>query len=210
MSLPIKKRILLLIDIQNDFLPGGALAVPYGDEIISIANQWISKSDFFDQVIATQDWHPKNHKSFASNHVGKSVGDVIDLNGTNQVLWPNHCVQNTEGAKISHKLNLEKIQRIFQKGANPEIDSYSGFFDNDHKSSTGLGAYLKEIGVTDVYLMGLATDYCVKFSALDCVGLGFKTHLIEAGCRGIDLNPGDVQRSLEEMEVAGVEILKEG
>jgi nicotinamidase/pyrazinamidase len=117
-------------------------------------------------------------------------------------------VQNTEGAKISHKLNLGKIQRIFQKGANPEVDSYSGFFDNDHKSSTGLGEYLKEIGITDVYLMGLATDYCVKFSALDCAGLGFKTHLIESGCRGIDLNPGDVLRSLEMMEAAGVEIVK--
>jgi nicotinamidase/pyrazinamidase len=208
MSSQAKKKVLILIDIQNDFLPGGALAVPNGDEVIAIANQWMDKSDFFDQVIATQDWHPKNHKSFASNHSGKSVGEIIDLNGINQVLWPDHCVQNTEGAKISHKLNLGKIQRIFQKGANPEVDSYSGFFDNDHKSSTGLGEYLKEIGITDVYLMGLATDYCVKFSALDCAGLGFKTHLIESGCRGIDLNPGDVLRSLEMMEAAGVEIVK--
>lgn len=208
MSLQVKKNVLILIDMQNDFLPGGALAVPNGDQVIPIANRWIDKFDFFDQVIATQDWHPKNHKSFASNHPGKSVGEIIDLHGINQVLWPDHCVQNTEGAKISHKLDLGKIQRIFQKGANPEVDSYSGFFDNDHKSSTGLGEYLKEIGVTDVYLMGLATDYCVKFSALDCAGLGFKTHLIESGCRGIDLNPGDVQRSLEEMKAAGVEIVK--
>lgn len=202
-----KKNVFILVDIQNDFLPGGALAVPRGDRVIPIANQWMGKRGFFDQVIATQDWHPQNHKSFASNHVGKSPGEVIDLNGIQQVLWPDHCVQGTKGAELSELLDRSKIDRIFQKGKNPDVDSYSGFFDNDHKSSTGLGEYLKKLGANHVYIMGLATDYCVKFSVLDCLKLGFKTSLIESGCAGIDLNPGDIKRAINEMRAAGAEIL---
>lgn len=203
-----KKNILILIDIQNDFLPGGSLAVPQGDKVIPIANELMERRDFFDQVIATQDWHPKNHKSFASNHVGKSVAEFVELHGVKQILWPDHCVQNTDGAKFSNKLHVEHIDKIFKKGMNPKIDSYSGFFDNDHKSSTGLGEYLKEIGATDVYMMGLATDYCVKFSAIDCVKFGFRTYVVEDGCRGINLNSNDVENSLREMEKVGVQIVK--
>src|SRR5690348_16174351 len=163
---------LVLVDIQNDFVPGGTLAVPEGDRIVPICDRL---QDCFDLVVATQDWHPRDHGSFAANHPGRKVGDVIDLNGLRQILWPVHCVQNTPGAAFVPGLDTQRVQRIFQKGTDPAIDSYSGFFDNGHRKATGLGEYLKERAVSDVYVAGLATDYCVKFTALDATQLGFKT-----------------------------------
>ena len=195
---------LILVDIQNDFVPGGALAVPDGDKIVPVCNQLMRS---FDLVVATQDWHPKTHASFAANHAGRSVGEVIDLHGLPQVLWPVHCVQNTPGADFAPGLRTDQFTRIFQKGTDPEIDSYSGFFDNGHRKSTGLGDYLKSQKVTDVYVCGLATDYCVKFTALDAYQLGMKVHLVEDACRGVNLKPGDVDRAVEEMSGKGIEII---
>ena len=196
-------KALILVDIQNDFVPGGALPVPEGDKIIPLVNSLQSK---FDLVIATQDWHPPNHGSFAANHAGKKAGDLIDLNGLPQILWPTHCVQNAPGAALVPALDTRRISRIFQKGTDPRIDSYSALFDNGHLKATGLGEFLKQRGVTDVFLAGLATDYCVKFTALDAVQLGFKTHVLEDACRGVNLKPDDVAKAIEEMKAAGVQI----
>jgi nicotinamidase/pyrazinamidase len=165
----VSAAALILVDLQNDFVPGGALAVKDGDQVIPIAN---AMQKHVDLVIATQDWHPADHGSFAANHPGKKIGDVIDLNGLPQILWPVHCVQNTRGAEFVPGLNTDRFAQIFRKGIDPTIDSYSTFFDNAHRRSTGLADCLKPRGVTDVYLMGLATDYCVKFSALDARQLG--------------------------------------
>jgi nicotinamidase/pyrazinamidase len=198
-------RALILVDLQNDFVPGGALAVRQGDQVIPIANQLASQ---FKIVVATQDWHPANHASFAANHPGKQIGQIIELNGLQQVLWPVHCVQNTPGANFVPTLAADKITRIFQKGTDPAIDSYSGFFDNGHRRKTGLGDWLSEQNVRDVYVLGLATDYCVKFTALDARQLGFNVFLIEDACRGVDLKPGDITRAIEEMKVAGVEVVQ--
>lgn len=196
-------KVLILIDIQNDFLPGGALAVPAGDEVVPFANKSMAS---YDLVLATQDWHPADHKSFASQHDGKNVGDVIVLDGFNQILWPDHCVQNTPGAELAQSLNNEKIERVFQKGTDTMIDSYSGFYDNGWRKATGLSDYLKERQVNNITVMGLATDYCVKFTALDAVKLGFKVTLLLKGCRGVELNPGDCKKAIEEMKQAGVVI----
>ena len=166
---------LIIVDIQNDFLPGGALAVKEGDMIIPIVNTLMRK---FDLVVATQDWHPAGHESFASSHAGKHPGDVIMLHGLKQVLWPDHCVQLTAGAAFSNKLNASSIKKIFQKGMNPKIDSYSGFFDNGQMQDTGLNIYLKSMAVDDVFIVGLATDYCVKFTASDALTLGYRTTVI--------------------------------
>jgi len=197
-------KALILEDIQNDFLPGGALAVPEGDQVIPVANQLQRK---FSLVVATQDWHPANHCSFAVNHSGKKLFDQIELSGLPQTLWPVHCLQNTRGAELARALHREGINRVFQKGTDPEIDSYSSFFDNGHRRATGLGEWLKSKGVTEVYICGLATDYCVKFTALDAVRLGFNTHLIEDACRGVNLRPSDVADAIEEMKQAGVRVL---
>ena len=197
------KKALIIVDVQNDFLPAGALAVGHGDEVIPVANEMMKK---FDLVLATQDWHPANHGSFAANHPGRKMGEVIDLNGLPQVLWPVHCVQGTKGAELAGSLDRAGIQRTFRKGIDPSVDSYSGLYDNGHRHSTGLGEYLKAEGVSDVYVLGLATDYCVKFTALDLAAAGFQTHLIESGCRGVNLKPGDVAGAIEEMKRAGVGI----
>jgi nicotinamidase/pyrazinamidase len=194
-------NILILVDIQNDFLPGGALAVPRGDEVVAVANRVQSR---FDAVVATQDWHPPDHGSFAANHPGRRVGEVIELGGLSQVLWPVHCVQNTGGALFAPGLETARIERVFPKGSDSKVDSYSGFFDNGHRNATGLGDYLRQRGATRVAVMGLATDYCVKFTALDARGLGFATTLIADGCRGVELRPGDVDRAVAEMKEAGV------
>lgn len=194
---------LLLVDIQNDFLPGGALPVPQGDAVVPIANRLIERCSL---VVATQDWHPENHGSFAANR-GKAPGTMGDLGGLPQVMWPNHCVQNTGGAAFAPGLETARIQRIFPKGTDPAIDSYSGFFDNGRRKATGLGEYLKEKGVTDVFILGLATDYCVKATALDARQLGFVTTLVVDGCRGVELNPGDGERALEAMRRAGVRLV---
>ena len=192
---------LIIVDIQNDFIPGGALPVPQGDKIVALVNQLEAQ---FDLVVATQDWHPANHGSFAANQPGKKPGDVIELNGLSQILWPVHCVQNTPGAAFVAELDLKPVAKVFQKGTDPGIDSYSGFFDNGHRKATGLEDFLKERKVSDVFVVGLAMDYCVKFTALDAVELGFSAHFIEDASRGVNLNPGDVVKSVEEMRKAGV------
>lgn len=196
---------MVLVDIQNDFLPGGALAVPQGDRVVPVANQLQPQ---FPLVVATQDWHPANHGSFAVNHPGKKVYDRIKLNGLEQTLWPVHCVQNSHGAQLASGLNQERIARVFRKGIDPEIDSYSGFFDNGHRRSTGLGEWLKTKGVAEVYVCGLATDYCVRFTALDAVQLGFKVHLIQDASRGVNLQPDDVANAIMEMKRAGVSVIQ--
>jgi nicotinamidase/pyrazinamidase len=195
---------LILIDIQNDFCPGGALAVPDGDAVIPVANAVMPA---FSLVIATQDFHPPEHLSFASNHEGREVYEGIDLDGLPQVLWPDHCVQGTPGVELHEDLHVELIQRVVQKGTDPNIDSYSGFFDNGRRKATGLDNILKIEGVSDLYLMGLATDYCVKWTALDAVRLGYRVHLIVDGCRGVGLSPGDVEMALKELRDKGVEQL---
>jgi nicotinamidase/pyrazinamidase len=197
-------KALILVDLQSDFCPGGALPVPDGDAVVPLANELQKR---FELVVATQDWHPKDHASIASNHPGKTIGEVIDLNGLPQVLWPDHCVQKTAGAELVPALDRSRIARVFQKGTDRNIDSYSGFFDNGHRKDTGLGDYLKSKNVTDVFVCGLATDYCVKFTVLDAVQLGFKTHLYPNASRGIDLKHGDVDRAIEEMRRSGVEVL---
>ena len=198
-------KTLILVDIQNDFCPGGALAVSEGNAVVPIANQLMPK---FELVVATQDWHPVNHKSFASQNEDLTIGDVFELNGLPQIVWPDHCVQNTHGSEFVADLNRDLITKVFPKGTDPEVDSYSGFFDNDHRGATGLAAYLKDKNVTEVFVMGLATDYCVKFTALDAVQLGFKTKLVLDGCRGVELNAGDIEKAIEEMKHAGVEIVR--
>ena len=202
------KRALVLVDLQNDFIPGGSLAVREGDAVIPVANAVQKKK--FDLIVATQDWHPKDHGSFASNHRGKHPGDMIELGGLQQVLWPDHCVQGSRGAQFHPVLDRARVTKVFRKGTDKEIDSYSTFFDNAHRKSTGLGEYLQEQKVTDVYLLGLATDYCVKYSALDAVKLGFKTHVVIDGCRGVELKPGDTKSAIEEMQRAGVKIVTSG
>jgi len=196
------KTALILVDIQNDFCPGGALAVAHGDEVVEVANR--VQAGWFDRIVATQDWHPADHASFAINQPGRQPGEVIQLGGMDQVLWPAHCVQGTPGAEFHPRLDRSRIARVFQKGTDRTIDSYSGFFDNGHKKSTGLADYLRGEGITDVYVMGLATDYCVKYTALDARREGFNTFLIEDGCRGVELAPGDSLRAIGEMKVAGV------
>ncbi len=196
---------LIVVDVQNDFLPGGALAVPNGDEVVAVANRLMPT---FDLVVATQDWHPADHGSFASQHSGKSPGDRIDLNGLDQILWPDHCVESTPGAQFASGLECERIVKVFRKGTDREIDSYSGFFDNGHRKATGLGDFLKRMGASEVYVLGLATDYCVKFTALDARRLGFGTHVIEDGCRAVELSPGDCAVAIEEMRAAGVNVIR--
>jgi nicotinamidase/pyrazinamidase len=179
-----KNSALLLIDIQNDFCPGGSLAVKEGDAIVPVVNEL---QKHFALVVATKDWHPPGHSSFAS-------------------LWPPHCVQETAGAEFVEKLDTSRVARTFLKGTDMEIDSYSGFFDNEHRRATGLGDYLKERGVTDVIIAGLATDYCVKYTALDAVMLGFDTTVVVDACRGVEVQEGDTARAVEEMAAAGVHI----
>ena len=198
-------KALILVDIQNDFLPGGPLAVPDGDAVIPVANHLQTA---FPLVVATQDWHPVNHGSFAVNHPGKKAFDQIELNGLPQTLWPVHCVQNTRGAQLTGALQQDRIAKVFQKGTDAGIDSYSGLFDNGHRKSTGLGEWLREKGVTEVFICGLATDYCVKFTALDAVQLGFKAFLIQDASRGVGLRKDDVKNTIEEMHRGGVMIVQ--
>jgi len=200
-------KALIVVDLQNDFVPGGALAVPDGDSVIPVANRMMT---CFGRVIATQDWHPGNHRSFAASHPGKKPGDIIELDDLEQVLWPVHCVQNTDGAAFVPGLDTGAFEKVFRKGTDPSIDSYSGFFDNGHKKDTGLGDYLKRKEIDEVFILGLATDYCVKYTAFDARMLGFTTYLIVDGCRGVNLNPGDDDLAVEDMEKAGVKVVKSG
>ena len=200
-------RALILVDLQYDFCPGGALAVAHGDETIAIANRVMPH---FTTVVATQDWHPANHKSFAVNNPGTKEGDLIDLGGLRQVMWPAHCVQGSRGAELHADLDRSRITEIVQKGTDSSIDSYSGFFDNGHQKATGLHQWLSERWIKQVYVMGLATDFCVKFTALDAKQLGFDVYLIEDGCRGVELKPGDSERAIAELRGAGVAVVESG
>ena len=197
-------KTLVLVDIQNDFLPGGALAVPEGDRIVPVVNALLPD---FDLVVATQDWHPAGHGSFSASHPGRNPFEQIDLNGLPQTLWPVHCVQNTGGALFAPGLDTRRVERVFPKGTDPGVDSYSGLFDNGRRRGTGMVEWLRQRGAHDLWVCGLATDYCVKFTALDAVREGFGVHLLTAACRGVDISPGDCARAVEEMRVAGVEIL---
>lgn len=196
-------KTLILVDVQNDFCPGGALAVADGDAIVPLINNLQAR---FDIVVATQDWHPSDHKSFASNWA-KNPGEMIELNGMPQILWPDHCVQHTWGADFHPGLDVGRVTGVFRKGEDPEVDSYSGFFDNGHLHATGMGDWLQAKGVKEVWVCGIATDYCVKWTALDALGLGFGVHLIADASRGVDLHPGDVAAAIEEMRAAGVHII---
>jgi len=194
---------LIIVDVQNDFCPGGALAVPDGDAVVPVINR--IQHDY-DLIVATQDWHPPDHGSFVANHPGCAVGQQIELAGLPQILWPAHCVQDTRGAAFHPALELGRIARVFRKGTDPAIDSYSGFFDNGHRKATGLADYLRASGVDEVHVCGLATDYCVKCTALDAASLGFRTALLEDASRGVELHPADVQRAIEEMQRQGVQV----
>ena len=198
-------KALILVDIQNDFCKGGALEVPGANEIIEGVNdlhrEFKEKGDL---VILTQDYHPQNHKSFASNNEGKEVGELAELGGKPQVMWPDHCVENTNGAEFHPELNMLGTVAFFRKGQNPEVDSYSGFYDNDGISSTGLGEYLKKKDVSEVVVVGLALDYCVKFTALDSANEGFKTTVKIPLTRAVNLNKDDDKKAIAELEAAGV------
>ena len=198
------KRTLLLVDVQNDFLPGGALAVAGGDEILAPIDRVLPD---YDLVVATQDWHPADHGSFAANHPGRGVYETIELNGLPQVLWPVHCVQNTGGALFAPGLDTRRIDRVFVKGTDPAVDSYSGFFDNGRRKDTGLAAWLRAQGVTTLDVCGLATDYCVKFTVLDALAEGFQVNLLLEACRGVELQPGDCAAALDQMLAAGASVL---
>lgn len=191
-------KALIIVDVQLDFLPGGALAVPNGDAVIPVINDI---QQHFDLVVATQDWHPLGHKSFASEHNDKDVFDKTELNGLEQVLWPDHCVQGTPGAEFSQTLNMNRVEAIFRKGMDKEIDSYSGFYDNGHLKATGMGDYLKGRGVKEIYVCGLAADFCVYFTALDGLSLEFKAIVLEDATRAID--PDGFEKAKEFLRVKG-------
>ena len=195
-------KTLVIVDVQNDFMPGGALAVPEGDKIVPVINKILPK---FDLVVATQDWHPGNHKSFASQHKGKKVFDIIDLNGLEQKLWTDHCVQGTWGSEFHPKLEVKRIEAIFRKGMDPEIDSYSGFYDNGHKKNTGLAGYLREKKATELYFCGLAADICVYFTLKDAQKEGFSVNLIEDASKPLDTSA--FEKVKEEIQNKGANIL---
>ncbi len=193
---------LIVIDVQNDFCPGGALAVAEGDQIIPQINAMMGD---FDATILTQDWHPQGHSSFASSHAGKAPFDMIDMPYGAQVLWPDHCVQGTKGADFHADLNTDAADMIIRKGYNPDIDSYSAFFENDHKTPTGLEGYLRTRGITTLTMVGLATDFCVHFSAVDAAKLGFEVTVLERACRAIDMD-GSLAAARAAMQDAGVKL----
>lgn len=200
-----ENEALIIVDIQNDFLPGGALAVKDGDVIIPVVNL-LAKS--FKHVFATQDWHPANHGSFASNHPGMQISEFVDLHGVRQILWPNHCVQDTKGAEFSQELQIQYIQKVFQKGTNPKVDSYSGFYDNNKVESTGLLDHLHTLNIDTVYIVGLAADYCVKFTVLDALDAGLKTYLFTDATKGVNLSEKDTELAFAEMETKGAILIK--
>jgi nicotinamidase/pyrazinamidase len=195
-----RKSVLIIVDVQNDFLPGGALAVPGGDEIISAVNRLARR---FENVVLTQDWHPAGHVSFAASHAGRKPFETIELAYGAQVLWPTHCVQGSKGAEFAAALDVPHAQMVVRKGFHREVDSYSGFLEADRKTPTGLAGYLRERGLERCYVVGLATDFCVAWTALDARRLEFEATVIEDACRGIDTG-GSLERAWKEMEAAGV------
>lgn len=200
-------KALLLIDLQNDFMPTGALPVVDGDSVVPVANRLIEALKGEALIVATQDWHPADHGSFASQHPGKAPGELVKLGGVDQVLWPDHCVQKTFGAQLQSQVNSRDVEKVFFKGTDVGIDSYSAFFDNGHQRATGLGDWLAVKGVREVIILGLATDFCVKFSVLDALELGLRVTLVADGCRGVNLRPGDSERAIAEMAERGARIV---
>ncbi len=194
----------MVIDVQNDFCPGGTLAVKNGDKVVPVINHIMKK---FSKAIATQDWHPESHVSFARNHPGKKAYDVIDVNGISQVLWPVHCVAGKKGAELHPDLDKTMFDIIVRKGTNPNIDSYSAFMENDKKTNTGLGGFLEGLSIQQVYLCGLATDYCVFYSALDARRLGFETSVIIDACQGIDEPKGNLDKAVNTMKDNEIKII---
>ena len=199
----MSKKALIVIDMQYDFLPGGALAVENGDEIIPVINRI---QEDFDVVVATQDWHPEGHHSFASSHPGKNEFEVITMNGQEQVLWPDHCVQGSRGAELSDAVDWRKVSAVFRKGMDPRVDSYSGFFDNNRKNSTGLSGYLQELDVSSIYVAGLAADYCVYYTAKDGKELGFDTYYILNATR--EISKDTYQAGLKDLENKEVHLIE--
>lgn len=197
-------KALILVDLQNDFLPNGALGVADGDQIIPTINN-IQKH--FKIIVATRDWHPMNHGSFASNHEGKKPGDVVELHGLQQVLWNDHCVQGSPGAELSPLLNQALINYVVFKGTNPEIDSYSAFFDNGRLKQTGLDSYLKRNKVSSIYIAGLTTDYCVYFTVKDGLSLGYEAYLITDAIKGVNLQPNDAENAIKDMVQKGTNLI---
>lgn len=201
------KRALIVIDMQYDFVPGGALATPGGDEIVPLINRL---QHSFDLIVSTQDWHPPGHVSFASAHPNHKVGETIEFNGLSQELWPDHALQGSRGAQLVADLNISSVARVFRKGMNPAVDSYSGFFDNGNRGDTGLNDYLMGEGVTEVFVVGLALDYCVKYTALDAQRLGYRTTVIVDATRAVNLRPGDREKAVRQIESAGVRVIESG
>jgi nicotinamidase/pyrazinamidase len=200
-----EERVLLVIDVQNDFCPGGRLVVEEGDAVVPVINRIMP---LFSRVVATQDWHPKDHVSFASSHPGRKVLDLIDAGGIQQALWPDHCVQGTHGAELHPRLEIGRIELVLRKGLRRALDSYSAFFENDRRTDTGLRFYLKGMRAREIFLCGLATDYCVLASALDARRLGFRVALVRDACRGVDSPKGSVEKALADMEKAGVRMIE--
>jgi len=197
-------RALLLVDIQNDFLPGGALAVADGDAIVPIVNRLMPG---FDYVVASQDWHPADHGSFAVHHPGFEAFQIGELDGLAQILWPVHCVQNSPGAGFASALDIAAIDHVVRKGTNARIDSYSAFYDNNHRQATGLADHLRTIAVDSLFVCGLAADVCVKFTVLDALAEGFDTTLIVDATRGVDMVAGDTDAAITAMRQAGAHVL---
>lgn len=195
---------LLIVDVQNDFCPDGALAVPEGDAVVSVINKIAGR---FSVVVPTQDWHPPGHISFASRHPGKTPYEVIQIDGLDQVLWPNHCVRGSRGAEFHPGLDTTPFRFVLRKGTNSEMDSYSAFLENDKKTRTGLAGLLRELEVKRIFVAGLATDYCVLYSSRDAVAAGFEVVVLEDACRGVDVPPGNLQAALKEMRQKGVSIM---
>jgi nicotinamidase/pyrazinamidase len=206
MPLNIARTILLIIDVQNDFCPGGSLAVKDGDGVIDPLNRLASAlASAGGRVAATQDWHPAGHISFASSHSGKNPGDIVDFDAVQgQILWPDHCVQGTKGAAFHDKLDLNPVNLIIRKGFRKGLDSYSAFFENDRCTSTGLEGGIKQMNIETVIIGGLATDYCVLYSAMDCRRLGFNTVIACDAVRGVDIPPGSVEKAITQMRDAGI------
>ena len=194
------EKALLIVDLQNDFCPGGSLAVPGGDTVVPVINNIINR---FSTVVATQDWHPPGHVSFSSSHEGKSPLDTVSAGGVEQTLWPDHCVRETEGARLHPGLDTRNVGLILRKGAGADMDSYSAFFENDRATSTGLSFYFKGLGIRTVYVCGLALDVCVYYTVMDGLGLGFSMVLVEDGCRGVDVPEGSVVTRMKAMRDGG-------
>jgi len=205
--MPDKYSALIVVDVQNDFCPGGGLAVTDGDNVVPVINKL---TDSFSTIVATQDWHPSDHSSFSSNNSGTAVYDMKDIDGITQVMWPDHCVQGTDGADFHKELNTDKFSVVIRKGTQQRLDSYSGFLENDKKTPTGLKGYLTDKGIKKVYVTGLATDYCVLYTAMDAKSAGFEVYLVSDACRGVDFPEGNVDKAIQQMQENGIKIITSG